>query len=61
MKHIRKTAEYDDECRHQWALNVTLKCPTCREPFTKDNIVADKFTAELCKYVSDEESSEVEL
>jgi hypothetical protein len=61
MKHIRKTAEYDDECRHQWALNVTLKCPTCREPFSRDNIVADKFTAELCKYISDEESSEVEV
>ena len=58
-EHITKTREWDDECRHNWALNVTLKCPICREPYNRSDVVDDKFTADLCKYISDDEESEL--
>ena len=58
-EHITKTREWDDECRHNWALNVTLKCPICREPYNRSDVVDDKFTADLCKYISDDEESQL--
>lgn len=58
-EHITKTREWDDECRHNWALNVTLKCPICREPYNRSDVVDDKFTADLCKYISEDEESEL--
>ena len=58
-EHITKTREWNEECRHNWALNVTLKCPVCREPYNRSDVVDDKFTADLCKYISDDEESEL--
>ena len=58
-EHISKTREWDDECQQNWALRVTLKCPICREPYNRSDVVDDKFTADLCKYISDDEESEL--
>ena len=58
-EHISKTREWNEECRHNWALNVNLTCPTCREPYNRSDVVDDKFTADLCKYISDDEESEL--
>lgn len=57
-EHIRKTAEYDNECQYNYALHVDLKCPICRTPFKPEHLVEDKFTAEMCKYVSDDDSED---
>lgn len=59
QEHISKTREWDDECQQNWALRVTLKCPICREPYNRSDVVDDKFTADLCKYISDDEESEL--
>jgi len=40
---IRKTPEYHHEMQQEYALHVTLKCPTCREPFVATDVCEDRF------------------
>ena len=40
---IRKTPEYHHEMQQEYALHVTLKCPTCREPFVDSDVCDDRF------------------
>lgn len=54
-EHISKTREWDNECQQNWALHVHLQCPICREPYNRSDVVDDKFTADLCKYISESE------
>lgn len=55
-EHCKKTKEWDDECQQNWALHCTLKCPLCNEPFTKKNLVDDRYLTNMCKYISDDEN-----
>ena len=55
-EHCEKTKEWDDECQQNWALHCTLKCPLCKEPFTKKNLVNDRYLTNMCKYISDDEN-----
>jgi hypothetical protein len=43
MELIRKTPEYHHEMQQEYALHVTLKCPTCREPFVETDVCEDRF------------------
>ena len=52
---IRKNSEWDDICRHEWALNVELNCPNCRVPFQPKDILLDNMMTEMCAYNSDTE------
>ena len=54
-QHVKKTFEWDEVCLNSWALNVTLKCPECREVFGKNDIMEDRYISEICKYESEEE------
>jgi hypothetical protein len=40
---IRKLPEYHHEMQQEYALHVTLKCPTCREPFVESDVCEDRF------------------
>ena len=55
-QHCQKNKEWDDECQQNWALHCTLKCPLCQEPFTKKNLVDDRYLTNMCKYISDDEN-----
>ena len=44
---IRTLPDYQEELQYEYALNVTLKCPICRDPFQPDDIILD---TELNKY-----------
>lgn len=57
-KHVEKSREWHDECQQNWALQVKLACPTCREPFNRSHIMTDTFTAEICKYESSSSDEE---
>jgi hypothetical protein len=43
MELIRKVPEYHHEMQQEYALHVTLKCPTCREPFVESDVCEDRF------------------
>lgn len=58
-QHVKKTFEWDDVCMNNWALNVTLKCPECRELFGKKDIMQDRYISDICKYDSGEEEQEL--
>lgn len=38
---IRKQPQYHEEMQYEYALSVALVCPTCRQPFTKDDVCDD--------------------
>jgi hypothetical protein len=44
---VRKVPEYHQEMQYEYALSVSLKCPSCRAPFKSEDIQLD---TELNKY-----------
>ena len=40
---IRKVPEYDKEMQYEYALHVSLTCPTCRAPFKSEDVLEDTF------------------
>lgn len=50
-----KNSEWDDICRHEWALTSELNCPSCRAPFSENNILLDKDMTDICAFDSDED------
>lgn len=45
---IRKVPEHHNEMQYEYALEVVLKCPTCRAPFKSEDVLEDTF---LNKYL----------
>lgn len=54
-EHIKKTAEWNDDCLQNWALSVTLQCPLCKINFTHKDVKDDPFVSEVCQYDSSQE------
>ena len=54
-EHIKKTAEWNDDCLQNWALSVTLQCPLCKINFTPKDVKDDPFVSEVCQYDSSQE------
>lgn len=46
---IKKTSEHHDEMQYQYALTVSLRCPICRQNFTKSDVCSDTFINEMFK------------
>lgn len=46
---IRKTPEYHREMQYEYALEVSLKCPTCRHPFSSEDVAEDVFLSQFCQ------------
>lgn len=43
---IDKQPEYHEEMQYEYALSFELKCPTCRQPFTPEDVCSDTFLNE---------------
>lgn len=55
---IAKTPDLNDHCLHEYAIEVTLKCPLCRKQFTNANDIqydSDINNALLCDDSSDDD------
>lgn len=45
---IKKTPEYHQEMQYEYALEVSLKCPSCRTPFVPEDVSEDVFLSKSC-------------
>ena len=45
---VRKTPEYHQEMQYEYALEVSLKCPSCRTSFVSEDVEEDVFLSRIC-------------
>ena len=45
---IKKTPEYHQQMQYEYALEVSLKCPSCRTSFVSSDVSTDVFLSKIC-------------
>ena len=45
---VRKTPEYHQEMQYEYALEVSLQCPSCRTSFASEDVSEDIFLSRIC-------------